>query len=132
MDKKLLKELKFKIGEQYGKYEFDLDWIKSVLDNNLRYEVYQYIGNDKITIFGFEVQKILLAYNCDFLAGFFYYIKSDCDIKILSNVKVEFFWTNSIKINVINLNEEISIIYVITKKNKNNTLIDIVIKLGRI
>ena len=27
MKRKLQKEVKFKIREQYGKYEFDLDWI---------------------------------------------------------------------------------------------------------
>jgi len=67
----------FKIGEQYEKHEFDLDWLETIFENNLRYEVYQYIGNNKITIFGFEVQKTLLAYNCDFLAGIFYFIDFD-------------------------------------------------------
>ncbi len=71
------KKIKFKIGEQYEKHEFDLDWVETIFKNNLRYEVYQYIGNNKITIFGFEIQKTLLAYNCDFLAGIFYFIESD-------------------------------------------------------
>ncbi|EKT4551557.1 hypothetical protein JE945_000686 [Flavobacterium psychrophilum] len=70
------RKIKFKIGEQYEKYEFDLDWVETIFENHLRYEVYQYIGNNKITIFGFEVQKTLLAYNCDFLAGIFYFIES--------------------------------------------------------
>ena len=42
---------KFKIGEQYEKHEFDLNKVETILANNLRYEVYQYIGKDKITIF---------------------------------------------------------------------------------
>ncbi len=71
------KKIKFKIGEQYEKHEFDLDSEETIFENNLRYEVYQYIGNNKITIFGFEVQKTLLAYNCDFLAGIFYFIDFD-------------------------------------------------------
>ncbi|WP_094178118.1 hypothetical protein [Flavobacterium psychrophilum] len=70
-------KIKFKIGEQYEKHEFDLDWVETIFENNLRYEVYQYIGNNKITIFGFEVQKTLLAYNCDFLSGIFYFIDFD-------------------------------------------------------
>ncbi len=70
-------KIKFKIGEQYEKHEFDLDWVETIFENNLRYEVYQYIGNNKITIFGLEVQKTLLAYNCDFLAGIFYFIEFD-------------------------------------------------------
>lgn len=76
MNKKLQQELKFRIGEQYEKYEFELDWVTSVLDNNLRYEVYTYTGKDKSSIFNFEINKILLAYNCDFLAGLFYIFKS--------------------------------------------------------
>jgi hypothetical protein len=76
MDKKLQQELKFRIGEQYGKYEFELDWVTSVLDNNLRYEVYKYIGKDKNSVFNFEIHKILMAYNCDFLASFYYIFKS--------------------------------------------------------
>ncbi|ELY2011139.1 hypothetical protein SL057_002197 [Flavobacterium psychrophilum] len=71
------RKIKFKIGEQYEKHEFDLDWVETIFENNLRYEVYQYIGNNKITIFGFEVQKTLLAYNCDFLSCIFYFIEFD-------------------------------------------------------
>lgn len=52
-------------------------WVETIFGNNLRYEIYQYIGNNKITIFGFEVQKTLLAYNCDFLAGVIYFIEFD-------------------------------------------------------
>lgn len=73
----MIRKIKFKIGEQYEKHEFDLDWVNTVFENNLRYEVYQYIGNNKITIFGYEVQKTILAYNCDFLAGVFYFIEFD-------------------------------------------------------
>ncbi len=69
------RKIKFKIGEQYEKNEFDLDWVETIFENNLRYEVYEYIGNNKITIFRFEIQKTLLTYNCDFLAGIFYFIE---------------------------------------------------------
>lgn len=71
------RKIKFKIGKQYEKHEFDLDRVETIFENNLRYEVYRYIGNNKITIFGFEVQKTLLAYNCDFLADIFYFIEFD-------------------------------------------------------
>jgi hypothetical protein len=50
MDKKLQQELKFRIGEQYGKYEFELDWVTSVIDNKLRYELYRYIINERINL----------------------------------------------------------------------------------
>ena len=70
-------KIKFKIGEQYEKHEFDLDWVETIFEEHLRYEVYQYIGKGKITLFSFEVQKTLLAYNCDFLSGIFYFLDSD-------------------------------------------------------
>ncbi|MCB6062376.1 hypothetical protein LVDJXP189_1400012 [Flavobacterium psychrophilum] len=93
------KKIKFKIGEQYEKHEFDLDWVETIFENNLRYEVYQYIGKRKITIFGFEVQKTLLAYNCDFLAGIFYFIEFDkypdlieeLNLKIVKNIESDNF-----------------------------------------
>ncbi|SEF77254.1 hypothetical protein [Flavobacterium urumqiense] len=89
MNKKLQQELKFKIGEQYGKYEFELDWVTSVVDNNLRYEVYRYIGKDKSSFFNFEIHKILLAYNCDFLTGVFYFIKGDCYSELIEKLNLK-------------------------------------------
>ncbi|MFV8324693.1 hypothetical protein [Flavobacterium sp. ZS1P14] len=130
MKRKLQKELKFKIGEQYGKYEFELDWVTTVLDKNLRYEVYQYIGKDKISIFDCEINKILLAYNCDFLAGVFYFIKGDCYLKFLA--EIESLNTSSKIIYVVEINENISTLFFTKKKNKMIHLIDGIIKLGRI
>ncbi|WP_238567346.1 hypothetical protein [Flavobacterium sp. 83] len=121
MNRKLQKELKFKIGEQYGKYEFELDWVTTVLDNNLRYEVYQYIGNDKNTIFDFEVHKILLAYNCDFLAGIFYFIKGDSYSKILSEVQNEFSCTTKIKINVVKKSKNITELFILSHRLSSNS-----------
>jgi hypothetical protein len=57
IDKKLQQKRKFRIGEQYGKYEFELDWVTSVLDNNLRYEVCRYISKVRINL---EVKFIML------------------------------------------------------------------------
>ncbi len=126
------KKIKFKIGEQYEKHEFELDWVKSVLDGNLRYEVYQYIGKDKIIIFGFLVHKTFLAYNCDFLASAFYFIESDSFLKKASGIQPKFSDTRMRRINVVKLDEQIWMIYVLVKKNKFATLIDDIIKLGRI
>jgi hypothetical protein len=131
MNKKLQQELKFRIGEQYGKYEFELDWVTSVIDNNLRYEVYRYIGKDKSSIFNFKIHKVLLAYNCDFLAGVFYFIKGNSYFRILSEIQKETFCTSRI-FNLIEINENIITIIVMKKKNKTNILINIVIELGRI
>lgn len=121
MNKKLQEELKFKIGEEYGKYEFELDWLKSVLDDNLRYEVYQYIGNDKRTIFDFEVHRILLAYNCDFLCGIFYFVKGDCYFRILSEVQSKFSHTRKIKINVIKKSKYITKLFVLSDSLSSNS-----------
>jgi hypothetical protein len=71
------RKIKFKIGEQYEKHEFDLEWVETIFNNNLRYEIYQYIGSNTVTILNFKVQKTLLAYNCDFLSGVLYFIEFD-------------------------------------------------------
>ena len=131
MNKKLQQELKFRIGEQYEKYEFELDWVTSVLDNNLRYEVYRYIGKDKTSMFNFEIHKILLAYNCDFLAGVFYFIRGDCCFRMLSEIQNESFYTSRI-IRMIDIDEKVITIIILKKKNNMESLINNVIKLGRI
>jgi len=125
MNKKTQKELNFKIGEQYGKHEFELDWVKSVMDNDLRYEVYQYIGNYKITIFGYEAYRILLAYNCDFLSGVFYLVKGDYYFKMLSEVQSGFSNTRRININVVKVNENITMLF-ISKKIREKTITELI------
>jgi hypothetical protein len=122
MNKKLQQELKFRIGEQYEKYEFELDWVTSMIDNNLRYEVYRYIGKDKSSIFNFEIDKILLAYNCDFLAGVFYFIKGECYFRILSEIQKESFCTSRI-INLIEIDENIIMLFIANNKIRENELI---------
>lgn len=67
----------------------NLIWVKSIIvDNNLKYEVSRYIGKDKISILDYEISKILLAYNCDFLAGAFSFIKRDCYLKFLAELQI--------------------------------------------
>lgn len=124
MTKRLQKELKFSIGEQYGKHEFELDWLKSILDNNLRYEVYQYIGNDKRTIFDLEVHRILLAYNCDFLSGVFYFVKGDNYFKILSEIHVKSSCTRKRSIDSIQISDSNSLLYYTNGKILDNNIID--------
>lgn len=122
MNKKLQQELKFRIGEQYGKYEFELDWVNSVLDNNLRYEVYRYTAKDKSSIFNFEIHKILLAYNCDFLACIFYFIKGDSYFKILSEIQKKSLYTSRI-INLIEIDDNITLLFITNAKIRENELI---------
>lgn len=121
MNKKLQQELKFRIGEQYGKYEFELDWVTSVLDRHLRYEVYKYIGKDKTSVFNFEIHKILLAYNCDFLAGVFYFIKGDCYFRLLSEIQKKTLNTSRI-INLIEMDENIKMLFITNNKIKNELI----------
>lgn len=83
------KKIKFKIGEQYEKHEFDLDWAETMFDNNLRYEIYSYIGSSKITIHDFEVKKTFLAYNCDFLAHIFFIIELEKYPDLIDKLRVE-------------------------------------------
>lgn len=128
MNKKLQQELKFKIGEQYGKHEFDLDWVKSVMNNNLKYEVYKYTGKDKISIFDCKIDKILLAYNCDFLAGIFYFTRRNCYLKLLSEIQIESSYTSNRIINVVKINEKITTLFV--AKNRMDYLIDLIINSG--
>jgi len=64
----LLKELPFKIGEQYELNEFHLKTLKSTFNNGLEYENYEYIKSDLITIFDLQLENnITLKYNGDLL-----------------------------------------------------------------
>lgn len=91
------------------------------MDDNLKYEVYKYTGKDKISIFDCKIYKILLAYNCDFLAGIFYFVKGDCYFKLLTAIHIESSYTGNRIIKVIKINESITMLFVTNKKNKMNT-----------
>ena len=70
MCKSLLKELRFKIGEQYELNEFNLNSIESTFSNELECENYEYIKDDFKALFGIELSsKIILQYNGDILIG---------------------------------------------------------------
>lgn len=126
MNKKLRQELKFKIGEQYGKHEFELDWVTSVLDNNLRYEVYKYIGKDKTSVFNFEIHRILLAYNCDFLAGVFYIFISSSNPSSIIKANENIGEVKSHKImKLIQIEKELYLLS-ITKQNCNLNIEEII------
>lgn len=67
-EKKLLKELKFTIGEQYENYEFDLQEQGSKTVNGLTYEIYLYTKGTSQTLFGLSVKSIFLYFNGDILS----------------------------------------------------------------
>jgi len=83
MCKSLLKELRFKIGEQYDLNEFNLKSLESTFTNGLEYENYEYIKGDFKTLFGLEFSSnIILQYNADILLGIIYEFKLT-DLKVL-------------------------------------------------
>ena len=58
----------FTIGEEFGLYEFDLDYLETKTDKNgIDFNYYRYTG--KLDNLG--VKEIVLAYNCDVLRGVF-------------------------------------------------------------
>tara|TARA_R110002049_G_scaffold93391_3_gene230895 strand:- start:3539 stop:3946 length:408 start_codon:yes stop_codon:yes gene_type:complete len=70
MGKPLLKELPFKIGEQYELNEFNLKALESTFSNGLEYENYEYIKGDFKVLFEIELSSnIILQYNGDVLIG---------------------------------------------------------------
>lgn len=73
MSSSLLKELGFKIGEQYELNEFNLKSLKSTFSNGLEYENYEYIKDDFKMVFGLKLLgNIILQYNGDILSGIVY------------------------------------------------------------
>lgn len=75
--KSLLKELPFKIGEQYELNEFNLKSLKSTFKNGLEYENYEYIKGDFRTLLGVVfTSNPILQFNGDIL------IKVICEFEI--------------------------------------------------
>ena len=73
MCKSLLKELRFKIGEQYELNEFNLKTLESTFNNGLEYENYEYLKGDVKTLFGLRLlSNVILQYNADILSGIIY------------------------------------------------------------
>ncbi|NRD18616.1 hypothetical protein HNV08_01045 [Winogradskyella eckloniae] len=69
----LLKELRFKIGEQYELNEFNVKTIESTFNNGLEYENYEYIKGDFEALFGLKlIYNVILQYNTDILFGVIY------------------------------------------------------------
>ncbi len=85
----LLKELHFKIGEEYELNEFNLKSLKSTFENDLEYENYEYLKEDFKTLFDLILlSNVILQYNGDILCGVIYKLAlSDLDslIQILNN-----------------------------------------------
>jgi len=94
----LLKELPFKIGEQYELNEFNLKTLESTFSNGLEYENYKYIKGDFKTLFGIPFSSNpILKYNgdvlysviCEFELSNYSYLKSKVNQCTLNSLIVE-------------------------------------------
>ncbi len=58
----------FIIGSQYENFEFDLEYEKTIIRNNIEYIVYRYKKLEKHFFLGIEIKKgIFLSFNGDIL-----------------------------------------------------------------
>ncbi|MGO3706565.1 MAG: hypothetical protein ACTJGD_02785 [Mesonia hippocampi] len=88
MSNSLLKEFRFKIGEQYELNEFNLKSLESTFSNGLEYENYEYIKGDIITFLGIEIYgNIILQYNTDILCGIIYSFEINKLSKLVSRLE---------------------------------------------
>ncbi len=63
-----LEELPFKIGMQYENWEFDLEYEKTTIRNNIEYVVYRYKKLEKHFFLGTEIKRgVFLSFNGDIL-----------------------------------------------------------------
>jgi len=83
----LIKELRFKIGEQYELNEFNLKSINSTFKNGIEYENYEYIKDDFKALFGVKFSKnVILQYNADILYKAIYEFESNQYDYLLSQI----------------------------------------------
>lgn len=77
-EKKLLKLLRFTIGEQYENYEFDLKSKGEKTVNEICYDIYLYDKGDFKTLFDLPTSRgILLLFNADILSAVYYRFKGN-------------------------------------------------------
>lgn len=98
MSNYLLKEFRFKIGEQYELNEFNLKSLESTFSNGLEYENYEYIKGDFKTLFGIPFSSnLILQYNGDILCKVIYefelphynYLKSKVNQCVFKEAAIE-------------------------------------------
>lgn len=73
---KFINQLKFRIGEQYENYEFQLKPIKEYIENNIHYDAYSFEENSN-SILGIKTDKVELHYNADVLEKVVCYFKGN-------------------------------------------------------
>lgn len=96
-EKKLLKLLRFTIGEQYENYEFVLKSKGEKTVNEICYEIYLYEKDDFKMLFDLPISRgILLLFNADILSAVYYrfegnhfeYLLSQINKRLPSNNKM--------------------------------------------
>ena len=94
----LLKEFRFKIGEQYELNEFNLKSLEPTFGNGLEYENYEYIKGDFKTLFRVPFSSNpILQYNgdilycviCEFELSHYSYLKSKVNQCIFKEVTID-------------------------------------------
>lgn len=66
----------FRLGEQYDNWEFDLLATGEVLENEISYEIYEFVG-ERPALFDIKPSKIELLFNADILEKVVYYFESN-------------------------------------------------------
>jgi hypothetical protein len=78
MYESLIKKLRFEIGEQYELHEFNLKYVSSTFENNLRFEKYEFLQENSFSLFGIELtNQVLLNYNADILHSIEYNVHKE-------------------------------------------------------
>jgi len=110
MCKSLLKELRFKIGEQYELNEFNLKALESTFINDLEYENYEYIKGDFKTLFGIQLlNNIILQYNGDILSGIIYSLDLNDLDSLIQELNVYLSFSRNLIIDKLNLGQTLTV-----------------------
>ncbi|MBE7633172.1 hypothetical protein F7642_02360 [Tenacibaculum finnmarkense genomovar ulcerans] len=63
-----IKLSQFIIGSQYEEYEFDLEYEKTIIKNNIEYVIYRYKKYEKYFFLDTEIKRgVFLSFNGDIL-----------------------------------------------------------------
>ncbi len=121
MPKSLVKELHFRIGEQYELNEFNLKSIESTFRNGLEYENYEYIKDDITTFLGIKISaNIILQYNADILCGVIYTFNIDNLTRLKS--RLEKYSDSNLILKVIEINDKQFKLVIKNEKTNNEAV----------
>lgn len=87
MNSGFTRNLKFKIGFQLENWEFDISAVNEYIEDDVLYEVYEYIGSDKFFM-GIESKSIKLLFNADILEIVEYFFTINMYDEVLAKLKI--------------------------------------------